>query len=56
MEEVDTSESAKLKSESWIIEVECLVELSLLKEVVLGGKVCRMLVDFVLRCKVWFSQ
>ena len=31
VKEVNTSESAKLKSESWIVEVECLVGLSLLE-------------------------
>ena len=39
----------------WIIEVKDLAELSLLKWSVLAGKVCREVVHFELRCKVWFS-
>ena len=33
-----------------------LVELSLLKRVCLGVEVCKRLIDFVVRCRVWFSQ
>ena len=41
----------------WAIEFRRLVgELSLLKWVDLGVKVCRMVVDFGERCTVWFSQ
>ena len=39
------------KEELWRV----LVELSLLKWVILAGKVCRKVVGFEMKWKVWFS-
>ena len=59
VEEVEVGELVRLRGlekKNWSGFMKwVLAELSLLKWVVLGVKVCRKGVDFEVRCKVWFS-